>query len=385
MKLEIILGIIVAVVFLGGGIFYAVSTKETASEDSPVQGTTYNANGEKQEDILVLGPDGVPVPSSGGVKLLSAEEKKRIFPVANDISTPNGFINTQGKPISISEFKGKKVVLLDIWTYSCINCIRTIPRLNELHKKYEDDGLVIIGLHTPEFAFEKVQKNVEDAVKRFDIKYPVVLDNDFSTWNAYGNRYWPRKYLIDIDGYIVYDHIGEGAYDETEKAVQRALLERNTRLGLNTKLPTTSTVGAGAFATDTSQVGSHELYFGSSRNEGLENGNPGVVGVQKLTVPASLKPYQLYLGGTWSITPEYSESGAGSTIVTKYKAKNVYLVASSENGETVEVLIDGKVVRTIFIKDEMLYTIVAGTDYKERTLEIRIKNSGFKAFAFTFG
>src|SRR3989338_6458846 len=130
---------------------------------------------------------------------LNIKEKNKKFALAPDISTPDGFINTNNLPITISEFKGKKVVLLDICTYSCINCQRTIPYLNEWHKRYEDKGLVIIGLHTPEFSFERILKNVEKAVKDFGIEYPVVLDNDFSTWNAYENRYWPRKYLIDID------------------------------------------------------------------------------------------------------------------------------------------------------------------------------------------
>ncbi len=377
MKLEIILGIIVLSVFLVGGIFYVNSTKEIASEDARSVGTIHDANDEKQESILA--------PSSRGPKLLSIEEKIAKFPLANEISSPDGFINTEGKPITVSEFKGKKVALLDIWTYSCINCIRTIPHLNEWHKKYEDQGLVIIGLHTPEFAFEKVQKNVEDAVKQYGIKYPVVLDNDFSTWNAYGNRYWPRKYLIDIDGYIVYDHIGEGGYEETEKAIQKALLERNTRLGVETKMPITSSGPVGGIVTDSGQVRSHELYFGSARNTDFENGIQGITGGQTLTIPADLKPDQLYLGGTWSITPEYAESSEGSIISMQYKAKDVYMVASSEQGSEVEVFVDGKLVNTILIKSEKLYTIVAGTDYKEHTLEIKVKKSGVKVFAFTFG
>jgi len=395
MKLEIILGAIVLTVFLGGGIFYATSIKKTVPEDTRSAGTIHNANDETQDVAIDPVNSGLNILSNTkkqnsialpvGPKFLSIEEKKAKFSLANDISTPDGFINTDGKPISISEFKGKKVVLLDIWTYSCINCIRTIPHLNELHKKYEDQGLVIIGLHTPEFAFEKVQKNVEDAVKRFDIKYPVVLDNDFSTWNAYGNRYWPRKYLIDMDGYIVYDHIGEGGYEETEKVIQKALLERNTRLGVEMKVPVANSGVINKIVTDRGQVRSHELYFGSARNTDLENGKSGTSGPQTLTVPSDLKADQLYLGGNWSITPEYAESSIGGTIALKYKAKNVYLVASSENGEAVEVFVDGKSIGTVFIKGEMLYTIVAGTDYKEHTLEIKVKNSGVKAFAFTFG
>ena len=188
--------------------FKLLEPKKSIPEDTRSAGTVHSSNDNRQDNTLAL--------ASRDVKLLSLEEKNAKFPLASEISTPDGFINTEGKPITISEFKGKKVILLDIWTYSCINCIRTIPHLNELYKKYGDQGLQIIGLHTPEFAFEKVQANVEDAVKRFGIKYPVVLDNDFSTWNAYGNHYWPRTYLIDMDGYIVYDHIGEGGETETE-------------------------------------------------------------------------------------------------------------------------------------------------------------------------
>lgn len=145
--------------------------------------------------------------------------------LAPDISTPDGFINTDGKPITISELKGKKVVLVSFWTFSCINCKRTLPYLNDWYSKYKNQGLEIISIHTPEFAFERVQKNVEDAVKVENIKYPVVLDNDYSTWNSYGNQYWPRKYLVNKDGYIVYDHAGEGAYEETEQQIKKALKE----------------------------------------------------------------------------------------------------------------------------------------------------------------
>lgn len=145
--------------------------------------------------------------------------------LAPDISTPDGFINTNGKPITISEFKGKKVVLVSFWTFSCINCKRTLPYLNDWYSKYKDQGLEIVSIHTPEFAFERVQKNVEDAVTKQNIKYPVVLDNDYSTWNSYNNQYWPRKYLVNKDGYIIYDHAGEGDYEETEKQIKKALEE----------------------------------------------------------------------------------------------------------------------------------------------------------------
>ncbi|MEK7148748.1 MAG: redoxin domain-containing protein [Patescibacteria group bacterium] len=316
----------------------------------------------------------------------SEDKKKEMFTVAPDISTPDGFINTDGKPISISEFKGKKVVLLDIWTYSCINCQRTIPVLNELHKKYEDEGLVIIGLHTPEFAFERIQKNVEKATMGFGIKYPVVLDNDFSTWNAYKNRYWPRKYLIDIDGYIVYDHAGEGAYDETELAIQKALLERGKRLGIEVN---TSAWGSGATGKNVapkSLVGSPEIYFGASRNEYLENGKPGVLGSQTLTIPSEIKLNKLYLGGSWAIDAESSENKGGGTIVFKYKAKDIFIVANGGTGTNIEIFRDGKFLKYVLVEGEKLYPIIEDTESGEHTLMIKVPVGGvLDAFTFTFG
>jgi len=145
-------------------------------------------------------------------------EKKKKYEPAKEVSTPDGFINTDS--VTVSELVGKKIILVDFWTYSCINCQRTLPYLNSWHEKYADKGLVILGLHTPEFEFEKGYENVKRAVEKFSVRYPVILDNDYSTWTSYKNRYWPRKYLIDIDGFIVYDHIGEGAYEETEKKIQ---------------------------------------------------------------------------------------------------------------------------------------------------------------------
>jgi thiol-disulfide isomerase/thioredoxin len=158
---------------------------------------------------------------------------KSQFKKAPDFEKVTGFINT--KPISLADLKGK-VVLVDFWTYSCINCIRTIPYLVDWNEKYSDKGLIIVGVHSPEFTFEKNIDNVKDAVQRFGIKYPVVQDNDKGSWNAYENQYWPRKYLIDNEGYIRYDHIGEGGYAETESVIKALLNERNAELGLNSAL-----------------------------------------------------------------------------------------------------------------------------------------------------
>ena len=316
---------------------------------------------------------------------LNIKEKSEKFILAPDISTPDGFINTNNLPITISEFKGKKVVLLDIWTYSCINCQRTIPYLNEWHKKYEDEGLVIIGLHTPEFSFEKIQKNVEKAVKDFGIKYPVVLDNDFSTWKAYKNQYWPRKYLIDIDGYIVYDHAGEGQYNEAEVAIQKALRERIDRLKMNIAVSSNISRPSGVISVDSGKVKSPEVYFGSARNEYLENGRAGISGEQIFSLPQEISFNNLYLEGTWNLTSEYAENKNTSSIIFNYEARNVYMTAGSTLGVEVEIYKDDIFIKKITIKDETLYSIIEDADYGKHTLKIKIPREGLKAFTFTFG
>ncbi len=319
------------------------------------------------------------------ISFLSLAQKQRKYTLAPDLSSIDGYINTNSLPVTISQYKGKKVVLLDIWTYSCINCQRTIPYLNEWYKKYEDAGLVIIGLHAPEFAFEKIQKNVEKAVQDFGIKYPVVLDNDFSTWRAYENQYWPRKYLIDIDGYIVYDHAGEGQYTETEKQIQKALNELNYRLNKDTEISNDISKPTNVTSVDSSKVNSPETYFGSARNSLLANGKSGISGEQLLSVPTNIISSKLYLGGTWNITSEYAENKSAGSIVFKYEAKNVYITAGSTEGVEVEIYKDDVFVKKVAIKNETLYQLISDADYEKHILRIVLPKAGLQAFTFTFG
>lgn len=327
---------------------------------------------------------------------MTKEEKSKQYDTAKEISTPDGFINTDG--IAISDQIGKKVILVDFWTYSCINCQRTLPYLNAWHKKYSDKGLVIIGVHTPEFEFEKKIENVQKAVERFGIEYPVVLDNDFSTWNAYQNRYWPRKYLIDIDGFIVYDHIGEGGYDETERKIQELLEERMRRLDITEEIAQDITTPEGIEEVDFSKPRSPEIYFGAARNTYLGNGTSGAVGSETVTEPEGIKTNILYLVGTWRYEPEFAENrDGGAKIIFRYQAEKVFMVASSEKGATVQVLRDGTPIQSsaagadvtdgkAFIREERLYRLIEDTEgYGEHTLEIIIEDPGVRAFTFTFG
>jgi cytochrome c biogenesis protein CcdA/thiol-disulfide isomerase/thioredoxin len=348
------------------------------------------------EQGLLAARVNAPVPDAlpAGVTVTAAQKMLR-YQVAPELAHPDAYLNTDGQPINIAQFKGKNVVLVDFWTYSCINCQRTIPYLNEWYRKYKDQGLVIIGVHTPEFAFEHDQANVAAALKQFGIKYPVVLDNEYATWNAFGNQFWPREYLIDIDGYVVHDHSGEGEYDVTEKAIQAALDERAMRLGEGTSTVATSTVSIADPNLDAVQ--SPETYFGSARNEYLGNGTPGKVGMQTFTYPSATEPNKLYLQGPWSIGKEYATATENAGIKFIYDAHDVYFVASAPTPVQITILRDGMPVgsfagsdvdpktSTATIHEDRLYRLVHDSSPGIHTIEIRTNGNGLNAYTFTFG
>jgi thiol-disulfide isomerase/thioredoxin len=320
-------------------------------------------------------------------------EKAKIYPYAKEIAMPSGFVNVDNT--TIGSLIGKDVILVDFWTYSCINCERTIPYLDAWYAKYHDQGLEIIGVHTPEFQFEHNIDNVRQAVQKFGIKYPVVLDNDYATWDSYGNQYWPEDYLIDIDGFIVDRHIGEGDYNTTEMEIQDLLKERADALGIQINISNTTETPANAVNVDFSKVSSPETYFGAEKNEYLGNGLTLTRGPQTLVLPASILPNTLYLGGTWNFTYQYAETTGNDNIVFQYNAKNVYFVASAGNATAVSVRLDGKPISdsagadvtsgAAMVRDEQLYDLVAGKDYGVHTLELDIAQPGLRAYTFTFG
>lgn len=324
--------------------------------------------------------------SNGDIKLniMNKEQKAKLYEPAREISSLDGFINTDS--ITVGEHIGKNIILIDFWTYSCINCQRTLPYLKAWHDKYKDKGLVIIGVHTPEFEFEKEYANVKSAVEKFGVNYPVVLDNDYSTWHAYRNRYWPRKYLIDIDGYMVYDHIGEGGYEETEKKIQELLEERMRVLGVAGEMDREISKPEDTEDVNFSQPRSPEIYFGASRNTYLGNGPSNTEGLIVFKEPEGVKTNILYLDGSWDLTSEYAENKTEKAkIMFRYQAQKVFFVASSEAGAEIEVLKDGKPVKTLQVKEDGLYRLIEDAEWGEHTLEIIINIPGLKAFTFTFG
>ncbi len=313
-----------------------------------------------------------------------------------EIVNPAGFVNTGDKPIKIKDYVGKKVILLDIMTYSCINCQRTFPYVRSWYEKYKDEGFIAIGIHTPEFAFEKDKRNVEKAMREFGINFPIVLDNEYGTWNAYGNRYWPRKYLIDIHGNIVYDHIGEGAYDETEMKIKELLSERAKFLGETVSGNIDRGLSSSEMPEVRTEARSPETYFGSLRNEYLLNGTPGRAGEQTFVIPPKKILNSLYLGGTWDISPEHAKSVSQAVVSYRYSAKEVYIVASSSKPVEMEVWQDGKLVSVskgedvndkgiVKIGESKLYKLIKNAEPGEHELELRIRGEGALLYAFTFG
>ncbi len=343
-------------------------------------------------ELKLLGGDEMSVQTDPEAGFIPPEAKSAMYKRAIELVAPDGYINTSGEKITLGELIGEKIVLLDIWTYSCINCIRTIPYLRDWYEKYSDSGFEIIGIHTPEFAFEKVQANVEKAVREYQIRWPVILDNNYQTWTAYGNNYWPRKYLVDIDGYIIYDHIGEGAYAETEAQIQRALHERAIRLGMafeEMKEPEVSETQR--------TVRSPEVYFGAWRNDLLGNGDPRVRGERAFALPSRFAANTLYFGGKWNIEQEYAvNTGAPAQIRFLYGSKDVFMVASADSPVRLRITRDGQPLGAaagsdvsdsgiVTVQEDRLYRLVEDSGYGEHTLEIEVLDPGLKAYTFTFG
>ncbi len=371
-----------------------------------------NAGSSTGNTNVQSGGNGVQNSTTTPQVKLTAEQrvaaKAKLYPKAPEIVNPSGFINTNNQLITIAQFKGKKAVLVDFWTYSCINCQRTTPYLNAWYQKYKDQGLEIVSIHTPEFSFEKLKANVEAAAKKEGIQYPIVQDNDYSTWTAFKNTYWPRKYLIDIDGYIVYDSIGEGAYDITERAIQRALKERNEVVGSGINV-SGGIVNPSEVVVQTSGKISPETYFGFSRNEYLANGAKNSDKTQTLmadTTMAAANPNKLYLSGTWDFRSEYAEASSNTNttmpakIIYNYTAQNVYFVASGgNNGGTnanIKIKIDGQDISsdkgkdigsgsTLNIKESRMYHLISHSEKQTHTIEIELVNGTLDAFTFTFG
>jgi len=390
------MAIAVVAVIVGFGIYFNSPSLNKASSSSQQQ----------LEKVI-----STATATNGTIKTIKLDKTqflqidKSQFQKAPEFAQIAGYINTNNAPLTLASLKGK-VVLVDFWTYSCINCIRTLPHLSDWYQRYADKGFVIVGVHSPEFDFEKNYDNVKAAVQKFGIKFPVILDSDHGTWNAYGNQYWPRDYLVDSQGYIRHDHIGEGDYDTTESAIQSLLAERAALDGMkeisfNTAKTTAINPGSLAYVDLTKQI-TPEIYLGYSFAR-APIGNPQNFQPDQ-TIPYSIpsntnfNPDIVYLDGQWKNNPDNMElqSNTGRIILTYY-AKDVNIVAGghgqqgivAEDGATKilnnssgkDLTADGKFV----LDGQRLYNLALHNNYGSHSIIINVSGKGFKLYTFTFG
>ena len=288
------------------------------------------------------------------------------YGVAPSLHVDGAWINS--KPLTLAQLRGK-VVLVDFWTYSCINCLRTLPHLKAWYAAYHKDGLVIVGVHTPEFAFEHVSSNVRAAVKRLGITYPVVQDNRFKTWDGYANQYWPAEYLIDRQGHVRHTHFGEGEYPQTEALIRRLLGDNGSHAR---QLADTTPTG----------LLTAESYLGYARLSNYVGTNPVPNVDHAYHFAPDLPQNTLSYDGRWRIGAQQIVAGPNARLRLRFQAKNVYIVLGGHG--TVHTLINGKPAGTIKVDAQRLYTVRSSSAFESALLELRF-TPGIQAYSFTFG
>jgi cytochrome c biogenesis protein CcdA/thiol-disulfide isomerase/thioredoxin len=329
------------------------------------------------------------VASEAGSAQAAAGQRLPDLGVAPDFTDTQTWFNTpRGQPLTLSSLRGH-VVLVDFWTYTCINCIRTLPYLEGWYRRYHRDGFDVVGVHTPEFPFEREASNVSDAIGQFGLTYPVVQDNDYGTWNAYGNQYWPADYLIDATGHIRYVHLGEGDYAAGQRAIRQLLAAAG-------HAPAGSDVQVRAQRASKG-LRTPESYLGAARAQGFVGG-PLPPGTQsfRLTPPGSLGANQLSYGGLWTITGESATARRSATLALNFEARRVFLVLGSpRRPRTLHVSLDGRPIAARLagadvhgalarISRQRLYRLVDLPRVGQHILVLRFA-PGISGYAFTFG
>jgi thiol-disulfide isomerase/thioredoxin len=281
------------------------------------------------------------------------------------------WLNTPGgRPLTMAALRGK-VVLVNFWTYTCVNCLRELPHVKAWYDAYRRNGFVVVGVHAPEFAFEHEPSNVRRAISDLGIEHPVPLDNDFGTWNAYANQYWPANYLVDRSGEVRYVHFGEGEYDRTESAIRKLLGERS--LARATATPDRTPSGPQT----------PETYLGWERLSPSYAGSP--IAEDRMgtySFPPTMAEDAFSYAGRWRIEGERSVAGKEARLRIRAYARLVHVVLRGR-GE-VQVLIDGRRTGTVAVTENRLYTVADFGKRADRVVELRL-SPGLAAYAFTFG
>jgi cytochrome c biogenesis protein CcdA/thiol-disulfide isomerase/thioredoxin len=320
--------------------------------------------------------------------LLAAARQLPTLGVAPEFTETEDWFNTPGnRPLSLSSLQGR-VVLVDFWTYTCINCIRTLPYLKAWDAAYANRGLTIVGVETPEFAFEHDASNVSNAIHQFGLHYPVVQDNNMGTWNAYGNEDWPADYLIDAHGNVRYMAVGEGDYPQTETAIRALLAEAGYSVGA---------MGHPTGVIMPSEEATPETYLGTARAEGWIKPPKSGLHDYGPSPSGGLAVNDFAFSGSWNIEAQPATAVSGAGIDLEFLAKHVYLVLSSagEQPRSVQVLLDGHPIPAadagadvhdgvVTVRGQRLYTLVSLPGDEQHRLSLRFA-PGVTGYAFTFG
>jgi cytochrome c biogenesis protein CcdA/thiol-disulfide isomerase/thioredoxin len=312
--------------------------------------------------------------ATAGVKLdptAAPHSNLPVYATAPDFAGISDWLNTPGdKPLTIAGLRGK-VVLIDFWTYSCINCLRTLPHLRAWYAAYHKDGFDIVGVHTPEFAFEHVLSNVDGAVKRFHVTWPVALDNDYDTWNAWSNQYWPADYLVDQRGDVRAYSFGEGDYAKTEHDIRQLLgLHQGRMTGVANRTPT--------------ELQTPETYLGPARLDRSRcvGTRPVLNRSTQYRIAGTVPQNDISYGGAWTLSGQTATAEKGARLDLHYHSKDVYMVLSGHG--RIAVTRNGKNLRSIEVDGSRLYTVVTSNATTDAVLRFRVP-PGIRAYSFTFG
>jgi thiol-disulfide isomerase/thioredoxin len=340
--------------------------------------------------------------------MVRAAEQAQTLPVEGQLPSLSGAVQWLNSPPLTAQGLRGKVVVIDFWTYSCINCLRALPYVQAWAQKYRDQGLVVIGVHAPEFAFERNADNVRKAVHDLGIDYPVAIDNNYAIWRAFGNQYWPAHYFIDAEGRIRYHHFGEGEYAQSEQVIQQLLKEAGhsgvaTATQGATIAANNDAVAQGVkMSADNTDMLSPETYIGYERAENFASaGGESPDKVHAYAAPARLSLNDWGLAGDWKVGAEHATLGAADgRIVYRFHARDLHLVLGpAANGKPVRfrVSIDGAepgkdhgtdvaTDGTGTVTEQRLYQLVRQTgDVKDHTFAVEFLDPGVEAYAFTFG
>ena len=397
----------------------AAAQSTVAASPPLARATEVSPTAVAAESAATPSPAPSPAPTTAPA-VAAAAARDPDAPLAADLAGITGWINSD--PFTLESRRGQ-VVLVDFWTYTCINCIRTLPYLKEWHDKYSDEGLVIVGVHTPEFEFEKVKENVVKAVGEFGIEYAVAQDNDFATWRAYENRYWPAKYLLDKDGYIRYTHFGEGAYAETEQKIRELLSETGASVfNISLNEEPAASIHPAVRSADQSNAPTRELYAGYERNYSTLRGGsvpPYIAHAPFYEAPDKETLYEdfavgdyrnqfVYLQGLWRngseslvharVTENYEDY-----LAVRFYATTVNVVMSPEGGDPYQVRVtlgdqpvdssntgadikfDDEGNSYVLVDEPRMYNLLMLPDYDGHVLKISSNSDNFSVYAYTFG